>query len=97
MSALLAAITVASLAVGATGVAEEKAHNEGANFSPADFERHVRDLKKKLPDDGFTIVVAPPFVVIGDDSPAEVCRRTKDTVQWAVKKLKGVNWRKFLW
>ncbi len=27
------------------------------NHSAADFERHVRALKKKLPDEGFTIVV----------------------------------------
>ncbi len=54
----------------------------------ADYERHVTQLKKKVPDDGFTIVVARPFVVIGDDSPEEVEHRAKQTVQWAVEKLK---------
>ncbi|MEN6450098.1 MAG: hypothetical protein ABFC96_06380 [Thermoguttaceae bacterium] len=59
------------------------------NHTAAEFQRHVQAVKKKLPGDGFTVVVAPPFVVIGDDEPAEVRRRTKDTVEWAVAKLKA--------
>jgi hypothetical protein len=59
------------------------------NHSTADYERHVRALKKKLPGEGFTIVVAKPFVVIGDDEPKEVRRRAKNTVEWAVEKLKA--------
>ena len=47
------------------------------NHTAADFERHVRALRKKLPSDDFTIVVTRPFVVIGDDEPAEVRRRAK--------------------
>ncbi len=39
------------------------------NHTAAEFERHVRELKKKLPGEGFTVVVTPPFVVIGDDEP----------------------------
>jgi hypothetical protein len=57
-------------------------------FTATDFERHVKELKKKVPAGGFTIVVAPPFVVIGDDPPDEVKRRVKQNVQWAVKMLK---------
>ena len=64
------------------------------NHSAADFERHVRALKKKLPDEGFTIVVTPPFVVIGDETPKEVRRRAKDTVEWAVEKLKAAYFEK---
>ena len=59
-----------------------------------DFQRHVERLKRKLPHDGFTIIVAPPFVVIGDDSPAEVKRWAKRTVQWAVDKLKAAYFTK---
>ena len=59
-----------------------------------DFQRHVERLKKKLPHDGFTIVVAPPFVVVGDDSPVEVKRWAKHTVQWAVDKLKAAYFAK---
>jgi hypothetical protein len=64
------------------------------NHTAAEFERHVRELKKKLPGEGFTIVVTPPFVVIGDDPPKEVRRRAKDTVQWAVEKLKAAYFTK---
>jgi len=60
----------------------------------AEFTKHVRELKKKLPSDDFTIVVAPPFVVIGDDEPAEVRRRAKNTVGWAVEKLKAAYFDK---
>src|SRR6187401_2960636 len=40
--------------------------------SESDYSRHVEQLKKKLPSDDFTIVVQPPFVVIGDESPDDV-------------------------
>ncbi len=64
------------------------------NHTAAEFERHVKELKKKLPGEGFTVVVTPPFVVIGDDEPADVRRRAKDTVEWAVKKLKAAYFQK---
>jgi len=35
------------------------------SFTDADFARHVEQLKKKLPGNEFTVVVQPPFVVIG--------------------------------
>jgi hypothetical protein len=54
----------------------------------ADFERHVAELKKRLPSNGFTIVVQPPFVVIGDGPADQVKRRADDTVKWTVDKLK---------
>jgi len=53
-----------------------------------DFDRHVEALKKKLPSNEFTIVVQPPFVVIGDESPAAVKEHSERTVKWAVDKLK---------
>lgn len=53
-----------------------------------DFDRHVEALKKKLPSNDFTIVVQPPFVVIGDESPAAVKEHSESTVKWAVDKLK---------
>ncbi len=64
------------------------------SHTAAEFAKHVRELKKKLPSDDFTIVVSPPFVVIGDDEPAEVRRRAKETVQWAVEKLKAAYFPK---
>ena len=64
------------------------------SHTAAEFAKHVREVKKKLPSDDFTIVVSPPFVVIGDDEPAEVRQRAKDTVQWAVEKLKAAYFNK---
>ncbi|MBW2457313.1 MAG: C39 family peptidase, partial [Deltaproteobacteria bacterium] len=55
--------------------------------SPADFAQHVMALKKRLPE-GFTIVVEPPFVVIGNDTAERVKRSATGTVRWAVTMLK---------
>jgi hypothetical protein len=54
----------------------------------ADFNTHVNELKKRLPSKEFSIVVQPPFVVIGDEPPTEVKRRAEGTVKWAVDRLK---------
>src|ERR1017187_3442252 len=48
---------------------------------------HITQLQKKVPP-GFTIVAQPPFVVIGDELPEVVRRRSTNTVKWAVDKLK---------
>ena len=53
-----------------------------------DFDVHVTELKKRLPSNDFTIVVQPPFVVIGDEAADVVKRRADDTVKWTVDKLK---------
>ena len=54
----------------------------------AAMKEHIEQLKSKLPSDDFTIVEARPFVVVGDDAPDEVRRRTEQNVRWAVKMLK---------
>jgi hypothetical protein len=54
----------------------------------ADFERHVAQLRKRLASNDFTIVVQPPFVVIGDQPPETVKYRAEETVKWTVDKLK---------
>jgi len=54
----------------------------------ADFQHHVAALKKKVPKEGFTILIQKPFVVVGDESPAMVRRRAARTVKWAVDHLK---------
>lgn len=59
-----------------------------ATFTPADFARHVTQLKKRLPSKEFSIVVQSPFVVVGDESQGQVQRRAEGTVKWAVDKLK---------
>ena len=58
------------------------------SFTKADFEKHIEQLQKKIPSKDFTVVLTPPFVVIGDESPEEVRRHSKETVNWAVEKLK---------
>jgi hypothetical protein len=66
--------------------------NLGAESFPlhtdADFQRHVSALRKKLPSRSFTIIIQKPFVVIGDESPADVRGHAEQTVKWAVEKLK---------
>lgn len=57
-------------------------------FTDADFARHVEQLKKKLPSSDFTVVVQPPFVVIGDEPAEAVNEHAERTVKWAVDKLK---------
>lgn len=57
-------------------------------FSDADFAQHMIELKKKLPDKGFTIAIEKPFVVIGDEAPVTVKLRAERTVRWATRRLK---------
>lgn len=54
----------------------------------ADYSHHVEQLKKKLPSPDFTVVVQPPFVVIGDEPAEAVKGHAERTVKWAVDKLK---------
>jgi hypothetical protein len=76
----------ASIAVGATSARTSN------GFSEADFARHVKELhtriKTKLSSNQFSIVVQPPFVVVGDEPESMVIERANDTVKWAVDRLK---------
>ena len=61
---------------------------ELGRFTRAEFDQHIAQLKKRLPSKEFTIVVQPPFVVVGDE-PAEIVQfRAEETIKWAVEKLK---------
>jgi hypothetical protein len=60
----------------------------GAGFTEAEFAAHVAQLKKRLPAGSFTVVVQPPFVVVGDESARAVELHATDTVKWAVDRLK---------
>jgi len=62
--------------------------NSEPDVVEADYSRHVEQLKKKLPSADFTIVVQPPFVVIGDEPADAVKEHSERTVKWAVDKLK---------
>src|SRR6266404_81115 len=57
------------------------------------FTRHLTQLAKQVPE-GFTVIVQSPFVVLGDEPPDVVRRRTIQTVKWAVDKLKQDYFRK---
>jgi hypothetical protein len=59
----------------------------------AEFERHVEELKKQLPHQGFHVIVQKPFVVIGDEALDIVKRRSEQTVKWAVDRLKQEYFR----
>ena len=61
-----------------------------ASFTNADYAKHIRDLKRKLPHKGFTIVLEKPFVVIGDMPAAQLRKRwALGTIRWATQKLKA--------
>src|SRR5688572_15936719 len=61
---------------------------EFGGFKKEEFQRHVEGLKKRLPSKEFTIVVQPPFVVVGDEPASVVQERAEGTIKWAVEKLK---------
>ena len=54
----------------------------------ADYAQHIHKLRTKLPHEQFSIVIERPFVVIGDEPLETVKKRSQDTVQWAVERLK---------
>jgi len=65
------------------------AKTDSAEIDPDhDYAAHVEQLKKKLPFGDFSIVVQPPFVVIGDEPADVVKEHSERTVKWAVDKLK---------
>jgi hypothetical protein len=55
--------------------------------SSAELAQHVMKLKKKLPP-GFSLLIEPPFVVVGDEPIEQLHARAESTVRWAVKMLK---------
>ena len=53
-----------------------------------DLDRHIVELKKRLPSSDFSIVIESPFVVVGDEPESVVKQRAEGTIKWAVEKLK---------
>ena len=67
---------------------EETAEEEVVKgFTDEDFMDHMKKLKNIVPV-GFTTIVQPPFVVIGDESASIVKQRPEKTIKWAVDMLK---------
>lgn len=70
------------------GELREPAQTSGRH-TPADFAQHVMKLKPKLGfSKGLSVVIEPPFVVIGDEPIQKVRSRAAGTVRWATQKLK---------
>jgi len=63
-------------------------------FTNADYAQHMMTLKKKIPDDSFTVILQRPFVVIGNEPAAMVRQRSIRTIKWAVDKLKQDYFKK---
>lgn len=57
-------------------------------WTGADYAQHIHKLRAKLPSEEFSIVIEKPFVVIGDEPLETVKKRSHNTVQWAVERLK---------
>ena len=77
---LLLLLLVASLSCGTPTLV-------AANVTNTALADHLLTLKQTTPA-GFTVVLAPPFVVLGDESPERVRQHAEQTVKWAVDKLK---------
>ena len=50
-------------------------------------QKALSDARKIAPA-GFTALIQPPFIVVGDESPAKVRQRAESTVKWTVDRLK---------
>ena len=82
-------LAIALAVAGSSSFAPAGETPAGPPVTPANdsFTEHVARLKPKVPD-GFTVVIQPPFVVIGDEPPATVQMRATKTVKWAADRLK---------
>lgn len=73
---------------------DENGRNSRLNATaPPNYAQHVEQLRGRLPP-GFTVIVEPPFVVIGDQTPERVQRSAEHTVKWSVEKLKAAYFEK---
>ena len=53
----------------------------------ADYAQHILALKRRLPE-GFSLALAPPFVVVGDGGADAVQGYAQGSIAWAVQRLK---------
>ncbi len=56
--------------------------------SPAAFERQAKQIRAKLKDRGFTVMVERPFIVIGDESEDRVTLWANEIIRSTVTRLK---------
>jgi hypothetical protein len=62
--------------------------NTPAVTTEADLQKHKEQLEQKLKGRNFTVLIQPPFIVVGDEPEAKVRQHSLGTVKWAVDKLK---------
>jgi hypothetical protein len=60
-----------------------------AEPSAGELEARRAALDARLGGQGFTVVVEPPFVVIGDESPATVKHRATGILRWSIRLLEA--------
>ncbi|MBK6722720.1 MAG: hypothetical protein IPG58_05400 [Acidobacteria bacterium] len=59
-----------------------------SDTSPAAFERQAKQIRAKLKDRGFTVIVERPFIVIGDEPDDRVALWAKEIIRGTVTRLK---------
>ena len=59
-----------------------------SGITPADFAQHILSIRQRKAR-GMSVVLEPPFVVIGDGEPAAVHDTAQHAVRWASTKLKS--------
>ncbi len=64
-----------------------------AGFTAADYAQAVMKTRRQLPK-GFTLILQKPFIVVGDETPKMVRRRSTGTVKWATDMLKKDYFKK---
>jgi len=75
-------IVIACLAIGHLPLA-------AAEPSAAELKERRAALEARLGGQGFTVVVEPPFVVIGDESPATVKHHATGILHWSIGLLEA--------
>ncbi|MGE0545781.1 MAG: hypothetical protein AB7O24_20475 [Kofleriaceae bacterium] len=55
--------------------------------SQAELEQRKQQLETKLAGQGFTVVIEPPFVVVGDETAGTVRHRASGFMRWTIKLL----------
>src|SRR5262245_51715608 len=84
---LVLVITLIGVGFSSACLSGANTFNPGTQFTNPAFAEHVTKLQKQVPV-GFTVIIEPPFIVLGDEAPEVVQRHATRTVKWAVDKLK---------
>jgi hypothetical protein len=64
-----------------------------AALTAAALEQRAAQLRERHAGRNFTVLVESPFVVLGDEAPAQVRRRADRTIHWSVLRLKQAYFR----